>query len=83
MKSRHLSRRGFLGTSLGSASLMVPSMLAGCAPNETKDEVQNGDQVELIITHCDPTVNLYDHYHCVRGDRLEAIWEITGRGKCQ
>jgi D-serine deaminase-like pyridoxal phosphate-dependent protein len=46
-------------------------------------EIRVGDQVELIITHCDPAVNLYDHYHCVRGDRLEAIWEITGRGKCQ
>jgi D-serine deaminase-like pyridoxal phosphate-dependent protein len=46
-------------------------------------EIKLGDKIELIITHCDPAVNLYDHYHCIRGDRLEAIWEITGRGKCQ
>ena len=46
-------------------------------------EIKLGDKVELIITHCDPAVNLYDHYHCIRGDRLEAMWEITGRGKCQ
>ncbi len=41
------------------------------------------DKVELIITHCDPAVNLYDYYYCIRNDKVEAIWEITGRGKCQ
>jgi D-serine deaminase-like pyridoxal phosphate-dependent protein len=46
-------------------------------------EIKWGDKIELIITHCDPVVNLYDNYHCVRGDKLEAIWEITGRGKSQ
>ena len=46
-------------------------------------EIKLGDKLELIITHCDPAVNLYDVFHCIRGDRLEAIWEITGRGKCQ
>ncbi len=50
--------------------------------NPSRD-IELGEKLELIITHCDPAVNLYDYYHCVRGDRLEAIWEITGRGKCQ
>jgi D-serine deaminase-like pyridoxal phosphate-dependent protein len=40
-----------------------------------------GDVVTCIVPHCDPTVNLYDRYHCVRGDTLEAIWKIEGRGK--
>lgn len=39
-----------------------------------------GDKLKLIPGHCDPTVNLYDHYICVRGERVEAIWPITGRG---
>jgi len=26
-------------------------------------------------------VNLYDVYHCVRGDTLEAIWPVEARGK--
>jgi D-serine deaminase-like pyridoxal phosphate-dependent protein len=39
-----------------------------------------GDKLRLIPGHCDPTVNLYDHYICVRGERVEAIWPITGRG---
>ena len=40
-----------------------------------------GDRVRLIPPHCDPTVNLYDSYHVVRGDRLDAIWPVTARGR--
>jgi D-serine deaminase-like pyridoxal phosphate-dependent protein len=40
-----------------------------------------GDVVSCVVPHCDPTVNLYDAYHCVRGDTLEAIWPIEGRGR--
>ena len=39
-----------------------------------------GDKLKLIPGHCDPTVNLYDHYVCVRGGRVEALWPITARG---
>jgi D-serine deaminase-like pyridoxal phosphate-dependent protein len=39
-----------------------------------------GEKLKLIPGHCDPTVNLYDHYICVRNDRVEAIWPITARG---
>jgi D-serine deaminase-like pyridoxal phosphate-dependent protein len=39
-----------------------------------------GDKLKLIPGHCDPTVNLYDEYVCVRGGRVEAIWPITARG---
>lgn len=40
-----------------------------------------GDKLKLIPGHCDPTVNLYDEYVCVRGGRVEAIWPITARGQ--
>ncbi|MFN4088953.1 MAG: DSD1 family PLP-dependent enzyme [Alphaproteobacteria bacterium] len=40
-----------------------------------------GDAVECVTPHCDPTVNLYDHYHVVRGDTLVAIWPVDARGK--
>ncbi len=46
-------------------------------------EIKIGDKVEIIVPHCDPTVNLYDNYYCIRNDKVEAIWEITGRGKSQ
>jgi len=39
-----------------------------------------GDKLRLIPGHCDPTVNLYDWYVCVRGGRVEALWPITARG---
>lgn len=39
-----------------------------------------GDKVKLIPGHCDPTVNLYDDFICVRNDRVEAIWPVTARG---
>jgi D-serine deaminase-like pyridoxal phosphate-dependent protein len=39
-----------------------------------------GERVTLAAPHCDPTVNLYEAYHVVRGDTLEAIWPVTARG---
>lgn len=39
-----------------------------------------GAAVEVVVPHCDPTVNLYDHYHCVRGDTLVDIWPVDARG---
>jgi 3-hydroxy-D-aspartate aldolase len=38
------------------------------------------DRVVLTAPHCDPTVNLYDFYHVVRGDTLVAIWRVDARG---
>ena len=40
-----------------------------------------GDLVVCIVPHCDPTVNLYDHYHCVRGDVLVDLWPVDARGR--
>ena len=40
-----------------------------------------GDVVECVVPHCDPTVNLYDFYHCVRGDTVVDIWPIDARGR--
>jgi 3-hydroxy-D-aspartate aldolase len=39
-----------------------------------------GDLIELVPPHCDPTINLYDRYHCVRGDTLVDIWPVDARG---
>jgi len=39
-----------------------------------------GAQVELVTPHCDPTVNLHDFIHVVRGDVIEDIWRIDARG---
>ncbi len=42
-----------------------------------------GDAVSLTVPHCDPTVNLYDSYHVVRGDMLIDIWPVTARGRAR
>lgn len=39
-----------------------------------------GAALECVAPHCDPTVNLYDHYHVVRGDTLVALWPVDARG---
>ena len=39
-----------------------------------------GDKLRLIPGHCDPTVNLYDWYVCIRNGHVEALWPITARG---
>ncbi|HEU0154688.1 MAG TPA: DSD1 family PLP-dependent enzyme [Stellaceae bacterium] len=44
------------------------------------NRLQIGDKIRLVPGHCDPTVNLYDWYVCIRRDRVEAIWPITARG---
>lgn len=39
-----------------------------------------GDKLKLVPGHCDPTVNLYDWYVCVRGGFVQALWPIVARG---
>ncbi len=40
-----------------------------------------GEVVTFAAPHCDPTVNLYEAYHVVRGDTLVDIWPIEARGR--
>ena len=39
-----------------------------------------GEKLMLVPGHCDPTVNLYDWYVCVRRNVVEDLWPITARG---
>jgi len=53
--------------------------------SEANDRPNWGDKVLLIPGHCDPTVNLHDHYICVRGlhtpdAHVEDIWPVAARG---
>ncbi len=64
------SRYAFMGDEHGGV------ILAKGAPRPAL-----GDRIECITPHCDPTVNLYDVYHCVRGDTLVAIWPVDARGR--
>ena len=42
-----------------------------------------GAVLELVTSHCDPTVNLFDHYYLTRGDRMTGRWPIDLRGCSQ
>lgn len=50
---------------------------------EIGTQLQPGDPVSLTVPHCDPTVNLYDHYHVVTGDTLVDIWPVSARGRAR
>jgi 3-hydroxy-D-aspartate aldolase len=44
------------------------------------DAMTLGAKVELVTPHCDPTINLHDFIHCVRGQTLVDIWPVDARG---
>jgi D-serine deaminase-like pyridoxal phosphate-dependent protein len=38
-----------------------------------------GDRIEMIVPHCDPSVNLFDRLYACRGEKIESIWPIAAR----
>lgn len=40
-----------------------------------------GERIEFFPPHCDPTVNLYDRVWGMRGEKVEAVWDIAARGR--
>lgn len=61
---------GFMGDEHGKLSFANPG-----------DRLPLGAVVECFVPHCDPSINLYDVYHCVRGDTLVDLWPIDARGR--
>jgi 3-hydroxy-D-aspartate aldolase len=61
---------GFAGDEHGRLTITDPSR----AP-------RLGERIEFFPPHCDPTINLYDRVWCVRGPRVEAVWDIAARGR--
>ena len=47
----------------------------------SNEQLNLGDVVNCVVPHCDPTINLHDIYHCVRGDMLVDIWPVDARGR--
>ncbi len=69
------------GAAPGSTTrFMGDEHLAVVAP-EGKAPPALAEQVILTPPHCDPTVNLYEAYHLVKGDTLVEIWPVTARGR--
>jgi D-serine deaminase-like pyridoxal phosphate-dependent protein len=40
-----------------------------------------GDRLRILPSHGDTTINLHDRYYAARGERVEAVWSIVGRGR--
>ncbi|MDI6025310.1 alanine racemase [Corticibacterium sp. UT-5YL-CI-8] len=73
--------RAFLdGKEIGTIA-WVGDEFGKLVPHEGVSSPSVGSHIECTVPHCDPTANLHDVIHLVRGDRLEAIWPIEGRGR--
>lgn len=49
----------------------------------TGGELRVGDRVRVLPNHICVAVNLHERIHAVRGDEVEAVWTVRGRGKLQ
>lgn len=43
----------------------------------------NGEVIEMVVPHCDPTINLYDQFVIVQNNEVIDVWDIDLRGKSQ
>lgn len=46
-------------------------------------ELSLNSVVELIVPHCDPTINMFDQYYITSDDIVIDVWPIDMRGKSQ
>jgi D-serine deaminase-like pyridoxal phosphate-dependent protein len=42
-----------------------------------------GEVFELVVSHCDPTVNLFSEFYITRNEIVTDVWPIDMRGKSQ
>jgi len=53
------------------------------APDRVSLLPEPGTVLELVVSHCDPTVNLFDCFHITRAGKVVDVWPIDLRGRCQ
>lgn len=44
---------------------------------------KNGEVLEMLVPHCDPTINLFDKFYIIENDIIVDEWQIDMRGKSQ
>ena len=69
--------KGESGMTYRSGSDEFGTILYGDDPSRN---YKVGEKLEVIVSHCDPVVNLYDQMYAIRGDVVEAVWPISARG---
>ena len=74
---------GMPGVADGGAEYARASDEHGLLMTPAGSKLKLGDKLRLIPGHCDPTVNLYDWYVCVRNGVVEDLWRIDARGALQ
>jgi D-serine deaminase-like pyridoxal phosphate-dependent protein len=70
----------FSGTSQAATYQFMGDEHGKIIQPDQNSQLPLGHVLQFITPHCDPTVNLYDFYHCVRGNTLVDIWSIEARG---
>jgi D-serine deaminase-like pyridoxal phosphate-dependent protein len=53
------------------------------APSRAVLLPEPGTVLELVVSHCDPTVNLFDRLHIIRAGKVVDVWPVDLRGCCQ
>lgn len=51
------------------------------ALHEGAPDLQPGQKIELLPSHCCTTVNLHDEFYALRCARVEAVWPVSARGR--
>ncbi len=83
-----IGRKGIDNT-LGMPEMKSPGGTIFSMPQEhsrlkfdpKKVSLKVGDTVELWVKDSNGTFNLYDKVYALRGDIVEAVWDISGRGQ--
>jgi len=44
-------------------------------------ELAPGDRLRILPSHGDTTINLHERFYAARGDSVEEVWQIVGRGR--
>jgi len=52
-------------------------------PPGARRKFEIGEVLELVVSHCDPTVNLFDALYVTRKGQVADVWPVDMRGKCQ
>jgi len=51
--------------------------------SDSSVRLELGDVLEMVVSHCDPTVNLFDALYVTLNEVVTEVWPIDMRGKCQ
>lgn len=49
--------------------------------HEGGPDLQPGQKIELLPSHCCTTVNLHEEYYVLRSGEIHAVWPISARGR--